>query len=50
MNFTNDSGEYLDADPGTFFIFSPQEMHRPVIKVPGYDVIKKIVLKVRDPS
>ena len=48
-NFTNDGGEYFDADPGTFFIFSPQEMHRPAIKVPGNNVIKKIVIKVRVP-
>jgi dihydroorotase len=47
MNFTNDGGEYFDADPSTFFIFSPQEMHRPAIKVPGNDVVKKIVIKVR---
>src|SRR6185312_247842 len=24
MNFTNEGGEYFDADPNTFFIFSPQ--------------------------
>jgi dihydroorotase len=48
-NFTNEGGEYYEADPGTFFIFSPQEMHRPAIKVDGYDVIKKIVIKVRVP-
>jgi dihydroorotase len=49
MNFTNDGGEYFDADPSTFFIFSPQEMHRPAIKVPGSDAVKKIVIKVRVP-
>ncbi len=49
MNFTNEGGEYLDADPSTFFIFSPQEMHRPAIKVPGNDTVKKIVIKVRVP-
>jgi|GEM_PF-126008 len=49
MNFTNDGGEYFDADPSTFFIFSPQEMHRPAINVPGNDVVKKIVIKVRVP-
>ena len=49
MNFTNEGGEYFDADSGTFFIFSPQEMHRPAIKVPGNNVIKKIVIKVRVP-
>ena len=49
QNFSNEGGEYYDADPGTFFIFSPLEMHRPAIKVEGYDVIKKIVIKVRVP-
>jgi dihydroorotase len=49
MNFTNEGGEYFDADPSTFFIFSPQEMHRPAIKVPGSDNVKKIVIKVRVP-
>ncbi len=49
MNFTNEGGEYFDADPNTFFIFSPQEMHRPAIKVPGTDRVKKIVIKVRVP-
>jgi YhcH/YjgK/YiaL family protein len=48
-NFTNDVGAYYDADPGTFFIFSPLEMHRPAIKVQGYDTVKKIVIKVRVP-
>ena len=48
-NFTNEGGDYYDADPNTFFIFSPQEMHRPSIKVDGFDVIKKIVIKVRVP-
>lgn len=49
MNFTNEGGEYFEADPSTFFIFSPQEMHRPAIKVPGSDNVKKIVIKVRVP-
>jgi dihydroorotase len=49
QNFSNEGGEYYDADPGTFFIFSPLEMHRPAIKVEGYDIIKKIVIKVRVP-
>jgi YhcH/YjgK/YiaL family protein len=49
MNFTNDGGEYFDADPSTFFIFTPQEMHRPAIKVAGSDNVKKIVIKVRVP-
>ena len=47
--FTVTGEKYYDAVPGTFFIFSPQEIHRPAIKVSGYNVIKKIVIKVRVP-
>lgn len=49
MHFTNDNGQYYDADPGVFFIFSPQEMHRPAIRVPESNKIKRIVIKVRVP-
>lgn len=48
-NFTVNGGRYYDAEPGTFFIFSPKEIHRPAFKVDGYDSIKKIVIKVRVP-
>ncbi|MDB5199344.1 MAG: hypothetical protein JWO92_1307 [Chitinophagaceae bacterium] len=47
--FSVAEGKYYDAEPGTFFIFSPQEIHRPAFKVAGYDLIKKIVIKVRVP-
>lgn len=49
MFYTNEYGQYYDADPGTFFIFSPQEMHRPSIKVEGSKTVKRIVIKVRVP-
>ena len=49
-NFTVTGEKYYDAEPGTFFIFSPKEMHRPAFKVDGYDNIKKIVIKVRVPK
>lgn len=42
--------KYYTAEPGTFFIFSPKEIHRPAFKVSGYDTIKKIVIKVRVPQ
>lgn len=48
--FYDAEGEYYDAEPGTFFIFSPQEAHRPAIKMDGYDQIKRIVIKVRSES
>lgn len=44
------NGKYYDGEPGTFFIFSPQDIHRPAFKVTGYDVVKKIVIKVRVPQ
>ena len=47
--FSVEGGKYYDAEPGTFFIFSPQEIHRPAFKIDGYDTIKKIVIKVRVP-
>ena len=48
--FSVTGGEkYYIAEPGTFFIFSPKEIHRPAFKVDGYDTIKKIVIKVRVP-
>jgi biofilm protein TabA len=34
------------AVPGTFFLFFPQDAHRPNIKVDGYDVVKKLVIKI----
>jgi len=43
-------GAYYVAEPGTFFIFSPQDIHKPAFKVEGYDVVKKILIKVRVPS
>ena len=48
-NFTVTGEKYYDAEPGTYFIFSPLDIHRPAIKVKGYDTIKKIVIKVRVP-
>ncbi len=49
-NFTVTGEKYYEAVPGTFFIFSPKEMHRPAFKVDGYNDIKKIVIKVRVPE
>jgi len=49
--FTVNAGDkYFPADSTTFFIFSPEEIHRPAIKVDGDNVIKKIVIKVRVPQ
>lgn len=40
-------GRYYIAEPGTFFLFFPNNAHRPTIKEPGYDVVKKIVIKIQ---
>lgn len=49
-SFSVTEGEkYYAAEPRTFFIFTPKEIHRPAFKETGYDTIKKIVIKVRVP-
>lgn len=40
-------GTYYTAEPGKFFLFFPNDAHRPLIKVEGYDVVKKIVIKIQ---
>lgn len=47
ITFYNGKGKYYIAKPGTFFIFFTHQTHRPSIKVAGYEVVKKIVIKVR---
>jgi YhcH/YjgK/YiaL family protein len=39
-------GSYYVADPGTYFIFFPQDVHRPGIRIDSGDV-RKIVVKIR---
>ena len=41
------AGKYYIAVPDTFFLFFPEDVHRPNIKVEGYDVVKKLVIKIR---
>jgi biofilm protein TabA len=40
-------GTYYTAGQGEFFLFFPNNAHRPTIKAPGYDRTKKIVIKIR---
>jgi YhcH/YjgK/YiaL family protein len=47
VGFFEAQGEYFPAEPGTFFIFTPEDAHRPGIKVEGFDTVKKVVIKVR---
>jgi YhcH/YjgK/YiaL family protein len=44
-NYSAD-GKYYVAGPGTFFLFFPNDVHRPNIKVRGYDVVKKLIIKI----
>ncbi|MBZ5856017.1 YhcH/YjgK/YiaL family protein [Flavihumibacter profundi] len=46
VNYTAD-GKYYTTEPGKFFLFFPNDAHRPTIKAEGYDVVKKIVIKIR---
>jgi len=47
--FWNDLGEgyYYEANPQTFFVFFPEDAHRPNILADGYNVVKKIVVKIK---
>ena len=45
-NYTTD-GQYNIAEPGTFFLFFPQNAHRPGILVDGYATVKKVVVKIK---
>lgn len=46
MFYTAEGKMYL-AEPGTFFIVSPRDAHRPGIKADGDEVVKKVVIKIR---
>ena len=40
-------GKFYVAEPGTFLIFFPSDVHRPNTKVDGFDTVKKVVFKVK---
>lgn len=48
LMFYSGGGKYYEADPSVFFIFFPKTAHRPGIKVDGYNVVKKLVIKIRN--
>ncbi|MGM5469987.1 YhcH/YjgK/YiaL family protein [Flavobacteriaceae bacterium LMO-SS05] len=48
-NYEVNDAKYYVAKSGTFFIFTPKDIHRPAFKMPGYDRVKKILIKVRVP-
>lgn len=45
-NFTAD-GKYYIATPEEFFLFFPPDVHRPNLHVDGYDIVKKLVIKIK---
>ena len=45
-NYTAD-GKYYIATPSEFYLFFPSEVHKPNIKVDGYDTDKKLVIKIK---
>jgi len=44
--FYESDGKYYVAEPGTFFLFFPQETHRPGIKVDASVPVRKLVIKI----
>jgi biofilm protein TabA len=46
FNLPEADSEYYVAEPGTFFIFFPQDAHRPCIRMEGTEADKKIVIKI----
>ncbi len=45
-NFTTD-GKYYIATPEEFYLFFPSEAHRPNLHVEGFDIVKKMVIKIK---
>jgi biofilm protein TabA len=45
INYTAE-GKFYIAKPGEFFLFFPNDAHRPSIKIDGCDIVKKIVIKI----
>lgn len=44
--FSSEEGKYRLSNSETFFIFFPDDMHRPGVRVSGPEQVKKIVIKV----
>lgn len=40
-------GRYYTATPEAFFLFFPNDVHRPNILVKGHEMVKKLVIKIR---
>jgi YhcH/YjgK/YiaL family protein len=46
--YTAGAGQTLPAKPGTFFLFFPDDAHRPGMKVNENSPVKKLVIKVKN--
>lgn len=44
------NAKYYLSTNKTFYIFSPEDIHQPAIKVPNENTIKRIIIKVRVPK
>jgi biofilm protein TabA len=47
IGFFKSEGTFYTADPGTFFIASPKDIHRPDLELNGKGRIKKLLIKIR---
>ncbi|MBE7170280.1 MAG: YhcH/YjgK/YiaL family protein [Williamsia sp.] len=47
ISFYTGTGKYYTAEPGTYFIAFPNEIHRPGLEVDGKGTEKKIVIKIK---
>ena len=47
LTFYKAKGKYYVADPGLFFIFFPEDAHRPNLATEGSLAVKKLVIKIR---
>ena len=47
IGFYKAIGKYYTATPGNFFIFFPQDAHKPSLQIKKGDTVKKIVIKVK---
>lgn len=45
-NYTAE-GKYYIATPAEFYLFFPSEAHRPNLHVDGFDIVKKLVIKIK---
>ncbi len=46
VNYAVEDGKFYKAEPGTFFMFSSEDMHLPPFKFDCYGSIKKILIKI----